>query len=362
MDDTPLLHGHRSLFLYPFCLEKDREVFDKALMSSPLWENREVSSNSSEVLYFPPAVSPILFQNAYNLRAPETLSLIFGEQPLTLHSCSLHRWEANMGCLVFDLSLAATSTAPIFANLLDFNESFRYIGDLYEGHQDKRSVLQVSHNGQIVLDTGRVEEFAAHVCGTNSILPIFDQRMIVFSYAKLAGKPSREAAYKFFNVDAATYDLPDSDHVKHFLKHHLYQRWQGAGTLYGFTHYSGGCLAASQPDSSADFSQDWLLGQFRTIYLDLALVLVFQLATLRQLERRLSTLDLTNGNKGFSALQADFIRFVRDYWYLRVTDQDQGRELFRLWRSIWEDDYQLMETVDKKLTAMRRWFKEGGRK
>jgi hypothetical protein len=264
--------------------------------------------------------------------------------------------------MVLDLSLATDTHGENpsvgFPALLDFNESCRYIGDLYAGHRERRACLQVFHNKQEILSAGRVEEFLAYLVGTNNLAPVFDQRMIVFSFARLVEDPPPEWVYKFFNVDSSGYDLPDKKQVEHFLKHHLYQRWQESGTLYGFTHYSGGCLAVSRQSPSAEFSQDWLLGQFRTIYLDLALLLLFQVSTLRQLDRRLTALDLSD-KPGFMAILTDFTRFVKDWWFLRVSDQDQGRELFQLWRKIWEEDYRLMETVERKINAVQRWFGEG---
>jgi len=359
MEDAPTLQSHAALFLYPFFLEDNSTILAGKPTASPLWQKRMVDPNSSEALYFPPVAAPLLFENVYTLHAPQDFQLSFAGHPLILHDCRLYLWSEGIGCIALDLSLGTDKQEETqrvsFSTLLDFNESFRYIGDLYAGHRDRRSCLQISHNGQEILSPGRVEEFLAHLVEANNLMPVFDQRMIVFSFARLVEDPPPEWGYKFFNVDSSGYDLPDKKQMKHFLKHHLYRRWQGAGTLYGFTHYSGGCLAASRQSPSAEFSQDWLLGQFRTIYLDLALLLLFQMSTLRQLDRRLTALDLTN-SAGFAAILADFTRFVKDCWFLRVSDQDQGRELFRLWRAIWEEDYRLRETVEGKISALKRWF------
>lgn len=358
MEAAPTLQRHTTLFLYPFFSEGVSAELAGRISASPLWERREIPPGSSEALYFPPEVRPILFENVYTLSEPHAFSLSFADHPLTLNGCRLHFWDSGTGCLALDLSLAANRgemSEVGFAELLDFNESFRYIGDLYEGHREKRAQLQVSHQGQEILLRGRTEEFLSCLLGANSLTPAFDQRLVVFSLARLEEAPPPEWIYKFFNVDSPSYDVPDEKHMKHFLKHNLYQRWQGTGTLYGFTHYSGGCLVVSREVSSAEFSQDWLLTQFRTIYLDLALVLLFQLTTLRQLDRRLTALDLTN-SAGFAAILADFIRFVKDCWFLRVSDQDQGRELFRLWRAIWQEDYRLMEMVEGKIGTLKGWF------
>jgi hypothetical protein len=241
---------------------------------------------------------------------------------------------------------------------LDFNEAFRYIGDLYAGHRERRAGLEVSYQGCEILAARRVEEFLACLLWEGNLVPVFDQRLIVFSFARLEEEPPPEKVYKFFTIDSSDYHVPDKRYVRHFLRHNLYRRWQAAGTLYGFTHYSGGCLVVSHQPSSAEFSQDWLLEQFRTIYLDLTLILLFQLATLRRLDRRLTALDLTD-RAGFASILADFTRFVRDCWFLRVSDQDQGRELFQLWRAIWEEDYRLLETVERKMNTLQRWFGKG---
>jgi hypothetical protein len=363
MGNIPTLQTHASLFLYPFFVDIVSPSLLERIVTSPLWQKRESPADSSEVLYFPPEAAPLLFRNVYALNAPRAFRLAFADHPLTLSDCRLYIWNERTGCVVLDLSLTAEgheeNSSVGFPALLDFNESFRYIGDLYASHRERRSCLQVSHNGQEILSAGRIEEFLAHLIGTNHLIPAFDQRMIVFPFARVEEDPSPEWVYKFFNVDSSGYDLPDKKHVKYFLKHHLYRRWQAAGTLYGFTHYSGGCLTVSHQPSSSEFSQDWLLGQFRTIYLDLALILLFQMSTLRQLDRRLVALDLTN-RASLEATVADFARFTKDSWFLRVSDQDQGRELFRLWRTIWEEDYRLMETVESKLNVLRRWFAGGG--
>lgn len=363
METLPALQGHASLFLYPFFINDALPSLSEKIAASPLWKKREVSPASSEVLYFPSEAAPILFDNTYILYEPQAFGLTSAGHSLLLHGGRLHLWGRDMGCLVLDLSLAnqieGTASPAGFTDLLDFNESFRYISDLYEGHREQRARLQVFRDGRETLSAGRVEEFVVHLLETDCLTPAFDQRLVVFSFARVEEDPPPEWVYKFFNVDSSVYELPDKKYVKHFLKHNLYRRWQGTGTLYGFTHYSGGCLVASRQPSSTEFSQDWLLGQFRTIYLDLALILLCQLSTLRRLNSRLTTLDLTN-RAGFVAILADFTRFVRDHWLLRVSNQDQGRELFRLWRTIWEEDYRLMETVEHKIHMLKQWFREEG--
>lgn len=362
MEGAPTLQNHASLFLYPFSLEGDSTLLAGKLGTSSLWQQRTVDLGSSEALYFPLAAAPVLFENVYTLRKLQDFQLSFAGCPLILHDSRLYLWGERLGCMVLDLSLGTDkhgeNPSVGFPALLDFHESFRYSGDLYAGHRERRACLQVFHNKQEILSAGRVEEFLASLVEANNLRPLFDQRMIVFSFARLIEDPPPAWVYKFFNIDSSSYDLPDKKHVKHFLKHHLYRRWQESGTLYGFTHYSGGCLAVSRQPPSAEFSQDWLLGQFRTIYLDLALLLLFQMSTLRQLDRRLTALELSDKAE-FMAILTDFTRFVKDWWFLRVSDQDQGRELFRLWRTIWEEDYQLMETVERKINALQRWFGEG---
>lgn len=158
------------------------------------------------------------------------------------------------------------------------------------------------------------------------------------------------------NVDSAQFGLPEPAYVGEFLKRATYSRWRGSSILYGFTHYSGACVVKTERvGAGEDFSQRWLLEHFRTLSLDLAELVYFQFGVLQRLAHDLSQLDMDD-SKGFTRLLASYTRFVQTYWFARVTDQDQGRELYRLSKGILDVDYQLFASVTEQIKTLRRWF------
>ena len=79
---------------------------------------------------------------------------------------------------------------------------------------------------------------------------------------------------------------------------------------------------------------------YRHIYVPMAIIAHFQKAALLVTTRRLADLSpykdrkpSTLDAKKFQALKAGFIAFTQTYWFEEVTPQEQGIELFEMWRT-----------------------------
>lgn len=79
---------------------------------------------------------------------------------------------------------------------------------------------------------------------------------------------------------------------------------------------------------------------FRHIYVPMAIIAHFQKAALLVASRRLADLSpyVTNGKPKeldsveFEKMEANFIAFTQTYWFNEITPQEQGIELFDMWR------------------------------
>ncbi|MDD2744457.1 MAG: hypothetical protein PHV02_19525, partial [Rhodocyclaceae bacterium] len=79
---------------------------------------------------------------------------------------------------------------------------------------------------------------------------------------------------------------------------------------------------------------------FRHIYVPMAIIAHFQKAALLVASRRLADLSPYGSNgipaklnsEEFQAMEANFIAFTQTYWFNEITPQEQGIELFDMWR------------------------------
>ncbi|MBI5206198.1 MAG: hypothetical protein HY934_00225 [Candidatus Firestonebacteria bacterium] len=218
---------------------------------------------------------------------------------------------------------------------------------MYFDHKDSRRGL-TAEAPEIKIENGFTEDFIEKIISLitkEKIKKIFDERMILLSIACLDEKLSDELSYKFFNIDSSCMQLPDDEYIKKYLEENTYKRWRDKGVYYGFTHYSFGCLSFGE--------NKWLLEIFRKQYSDLAIIICFQYGVLKLIDEQLLLINTRNTNK-IDELNELFKDFVKDYWLDTITNQDQGREMFLLWKSIFEKEYHLWEIINKKMELLNK--------
>lgn len=186
------------------------------------------------------------------------------------------------------------------------------------------------------------------------IEPIIDDRMFVACYINnkeltdLLAQRNKDGEYrylsdaeekspddKYYNVSRKLYEtiFVDGDGLschsretlKRMLSESIYDRWieyrydgEPSGTVYGISEYSIICISASLFSANA----------FLTEYIELAMLVLAQRASLLAFERRIS--EVSSSKKGEKELQEQYIDFDSQYMLHEVTAQQQGIEIFNI--------------------------------
>ena len=162
--------------------------------------------------------------------------------------------------------------------------------------------------------------------------------------------------YKFIFVDGGSAGIANQEMMEHLIMKHTYQRWVEDGTLYGLSRYSLVMVC-----DHADFSQTVLKSHMKSMYYQMALIMLFQKAMLLKF-----AFDVDEISKKFldkkhrelihegSKLQGDFIKFVNQYWFAEVTPQEQGIEMYNKWREIMSLD-ELYENTSRAISDMAEY-------
>jgi len=137
--------------------------------------------------------------------------------------------------------------------------------------------------------------------------------------------------------------LASSEYEKNWVSDpsRTYQRWAHYGTLYGFTSHSGCSILPYGKDPP--FWRQW-----RTLYRDQALFLLYERATLFRFSRAISSLtqerldtnhQSTEGRyaerlfrKRFSRLRQKFVYFANLYQFPLLSTEQQGLEMYKAQR------------------------------
>ncbi len=181
------------------------------------------------------------------------------------------------------------------------------------------------------------------------IEPIIDDRMFVACYiineefADLLAQRNEDGEYRYlsdaeekcpgdkeFNVSRKIYEtvFVDGDGLscysremlRNMLSDHLYTRWIECGTVHGISEYSFVCVS-----STDDIA---VLQPFLTQYIEIAMLVLAQRASLLAFERRIS--EVSSSKKGEKELQEQYIDFDSQYMLHEVTAQQQGIEIFNI--------------------------------
>lgn len=186
------------------------------------------------------------------------------------------------------------------------------------------------------------------------IEPIIDDRMFVACYinnkefADLLAQRNKDGEYRYLsdaeekrpddkdnNVSRKLYEtiFVDGDGsschnremLKKMLSENVYDRWieyydsgELSGTIHGISEYSMICISASLFSANA----------FLTEYIEIAMLVLAQRASLLAFERRIS--EVSAGKRGEKELQEQYIDFDSQYMLHEVTAQQQGIEIFNI--------------------------------
>lgn len=184
---------------------------------------------------------------------------------------------------------------------------------------------------------------------------IFDERMIVYSYAAVDPTSTGESYVysdelqvmlsRFLYVDRAGDEFRyDPLFLREQMKEHLYTRWAHEGTYYGFTRYSNVTLTLGITDRGDHLVREGALihRMFVTRYYLMAVIASFYRASLLDFTENIALVSrrifvdlqagaLTRQNMEIATdLRGDFLNFS-NYWYFsELANKDEEIEHFEL--------------------------------
>jgi len=188
-----------------------------------------------------------------------------------------------------------------------------------------------------------VESLLNGIYGANDFTPLIDDRMYTICHymndALAQRLGSREEGkkdglryesdpdwYRFVFVDGGEATCQDPRMLGELLRQSTYPRWSGYGTLFGITRYSFTLLS-----SKSEFATNVLNGHIRTVYFQMATLVLAQRASILHYSNKITKL-LSSGDEIDSAesarLYKDYIDFINRLYFREVTPQEQGIELY----------------------------------
>ena len=189
-----------------------------------------------------------------------------------------------------------------------------------------------------------INHFIVIFLGHRAFRTILDDRMVLHTFASIAGNGSKDklslerhrilfSHYMYVDQYGAGWEY-DEAFIKNLMKDCVYHRWRHNGQLFGFTRYSGAYVG------SGWFFTNVVFQHFDSMYFQMALLAVFYRAFLLNLSSEIAdtTRDLAKANdeqehrKNFLDLKEKFMKFTNIYWFPEITNQDQGIELFDLYK------------------------------
>ena len=178
---------------------------------------------------------------------------------------------------------------------------------------------------------------------------LLDDRMVVFTFLCFAGElkskckdtiDEHEALFsRIMYVDQAGEGYKyKKEFIRAKMKDLVYRRWSEDGSLYGYTRYSSAYTGFGN-----DFIEN-VFQDFNSMYFQLALISLYYRSSLidfsdevgQTTQKLVNKKDQAIYRELFLRLKADFMQFSNLYWFQEVTNQDQGIEIFELYKKSFE--------------------------
>ncbi len=180
--------------------------------------------------------------------------------------------------------------------------------------------------------------------------PILDDRMLVYCYVafqKCFENTSKHDKDIYFS-HLLFVDNPGKDYryarefTENLIREHTYERWSHYGTKIGFSRYSAAFLYFGyeaflyRPFVSMNFQMFLLATYYRARlvrFADEIATIAKKWPTSSENKKLLEALK-----RDLRVLHTEFMRFMNVHWFVEVTHQDQGIELFHLIRKAFQLD------------------------
>jgi hypothetical protein len=365
-----------------FSLDKnyDEHVYFHDFVSDFIFEQKRVKRNSvlKPVEYFEPRTADKKLSLQIVMPNDNSSSLEF---PIT--HMAIHKFYNNVGILAIQVTAEENGDTKqklwralreqaypisLFA-ATKFNKMARIIYKSFEMQQQENQIPQkvrvmegknvysgLEHdftkafstppkNSSIIIShifKSLIERFS----GNDNFEILLDDRAIVYSFLALKG-PMPHSIFQHEQLNQMFsrilyIDDPGSEYVYEpkfintLMNTNLYKRWAHYGNLYGYTRYSSVYLGYEA------FFKEEVFKQFNSMYYQLALLSLFYRVTLLDFSKRIvgatNSLIKKRNRCDFKKLRKEFVRFHNVYWFKEITNQDQGIEIFDLYRNALEFD------------------------
>ncbi len=358
-----------TFFLFPFrFFVEGRDALLGALRkSTDRWQESPLH-DQQESNYFLPytrdflrsEVSHFVFQLPE--KQPRSLKVSgYDELFPELVAIQLHLFPLGIGILSLEVK---GKSALSFDKLLNFNEVFRYPIKAHRDHNLPQISLQIGPK-QIPEDIHSCQGLAPLVChflqdGKEALEPLpLNERLLVYSYAALdrnsLGQDYNldDLFFKFLFVDRADDPLPDADFRRELLDIHEYRRWRSyvysdspQSIRFGFSRSTGVVMGLE-----SWFFNELVFQHFRTMYYDMALILLFHRTALLKLSSGISAIKFTEPRERrdkIRRVREHVLEFTNRYWFGEITNPDQGLEMFDHWKKVLRNQA-LFDEVPAKL-------------
>ncbi|MBI5207094.1 MAG: hypothetical protein HY934_04810, partial [Candidatus Firestonebacteria bacterium] len=190
--------------------------------------------------------------------------------------------------------------------------------------------------------------------------PFIDDRMFVVSYysdQELFNKlktnyETVDEWYRFIFVDGNYANIKNDTMKKSLVQKHTYTRWLNSGTLYGMSRYGFVMLC--------DGSEDYLRQHMKSIYYQMSLIILFQRMMLLKFAEEVDEVtkhfeetetDFVELQEKTKELHADFIKFINKYWFIEITPQEQGIEIYNQWKGLLDLE-ELYDEVHREISEL----------
>lgn len=162
--------------------------------------------------------------------------------------------------------------------------------------------------------------------------------------------------YRMIFVDGGDATIENDRMKQKILKRHTYARWLKYKTIYGLSEYSL-VLSAEAGDYTINLKR-----HMHAMYYQMAVMVLMQKTMLLKFSR-----DIYHVVKRFDKfdeallektkeLHGEFIRHINKYWFIEVTPQQQGVEMYRQWLKVMNMD-NLYKEVRQEIADMSGFVK-----
>ncbi|MFW5879405.1 MAG: CorA family divalent cation transporter [bacterium] len=381
--------------LEPFCISGDKDdddiiynefvYFYKHVRNSVFYneknnksDNNKNNENDSD--------NKVLYYKRKNIDEKSTYNInIKGKESyeLKISSIHLHIFESCVGILSIDLENWEYESPDDILKINDFGRRIypQYVGKVndkgdYGGtNATKGSFLADSINVDLKGEPRYCENFKTELFVCDSIQdefkigrhitgilgkaftdhfkfePVIDDRMYTlcwYSNECISNKLKKfcnnkyayvdsDFWYKYIFIDGSP-GIANRKMQSELAEKSTYDRWVDWGTLYGISRYSMVSIV-----NESDFAYNVLRVHMRTMYYQMAVILLMQRASIISFSSRVSKISgqiKKNRNndsklnekiiKDISDLDGDVIHFVNRLWFSEVTPQEQGIEMYEL--------------------------------